>query len=115
MRALKNIRATYLSNEKDSYSFTSSLYKIKEESKVISKKKCYIIKDKSTGFYKIGCSKNPIKRERTLQAEKPTYELIKIFDNNIEKELHKMYDEQRVRGEWFKLTKIQVRYICTHF
>tara|TARA_R110000803_G_C11927489_1_gene315052 strand:+ start:43 stop:1068 length:1026 start_codon:yes stop_codon:yes gene_type:complete len=78
-------------------------------------KKCYIIKDKMTGYYKIGNSKTPLEREKTLQSEKPTLESIKIFQNNHEKTLHYNYKKQRVRGEWFDLTKTQVKYICTHF
>ena len=77
--------------------------------------KSYILKDKSNGTYKIGRSKNPLQREKTLQSEKPDLELIKVFKKNHEKELHKKYSEQCVRGEWFKLTPIQVKYICTHY
>jgi hypothetical protein len=77
--------------------------------------KTYIIKDSNTGLYKIGKSKNPIKRERTLQGEKPTLSIIKVFEKDIEKKLHDVYIKQRIRGEWFNLTPIQVRYICTHY
>jgi hypothetical protein len=80
-----------------------------------SPQKCYILKDKSNDTYKIGCSKNPLQREKTLQSEKPDLELIKVFEKNHEKELHKKYAEQCVRGEWFKLTPVQVKYICTHY
>mgnify|MGYP003109318512 FL=1 len=78
-------------------------------------KKTYILKDKNTGYYKIGKSINPLDREKTLQAEKPTYELIKIFNNDIESDLHKKYKKQNVRGEWFNLNKIQLKYICTSY
>jgi hypothetical protein len=78
-------------------------------------KQCYIIKDHNTNLYKIGNSVDPKKRERTLQAEKPTIELIKVFNENHEKELHSIYSEHRVRGEWFRLSNIQVKYICTNF
>ena len=81
----------------------------------ITNKKTYLIKDLGTGFYKIGFSNNPIKREKTLQSEKPNIKMIKIFDKNIEKELHFNYKDFRVRGEWFNLNNIQVKYICTHF
>lgn len=77
--------------------------------------KCYILKDKANGRYKIGCSKNPLQREKTLQSEKPDYELVKVFEKNHERKLHKEYEEHRVRGEWFKLTPVQVKYICTHY
>jgi hypothetical protein len=77
--------------------------------------KTYIIKDESNYLYKIGKSINPQLREKTLQSEKPTIKIIKIFDKNIEKELHKQYKEFRVRGEWFNLNSIQVNYICTKY
>jgi len=73
------------------------------------------MKDEDTGFYKIGKSVNPEHRERTLQSQKPTIKMVKIFDSNIEKELHEAYDKYRVRGEWFNLTNIQLQYICTHY
>lgn len=79
------------------------------------KTKTYLLKDKNTGLYKIGKSVNPLNREKTLQGEKPTYELLKVWDDNIERELHDKYKNQRVRGEWFELNSIQVRYICTHY
>lgn len=78
-------------------------------------KKTYIIKNKRNGLYKIGVSKNPYKRERTLQSEEPEVEIVKVFDYNIEKTLHKVYRDFRVRGEWFNLNKIQLKYICTKY
>ena len=41
--------------------------------------------------------------------------MVKVWNEDIEKELHEIYKYQRVRGEWFTLNKIQVRYICTHY
>lgn len=78
-------------------------------------KKTYIIKDCNTNLYKIGCSIDPLKREKTLQSEKPNIKIIKIFENYIEKELHIKYNDFRVRGEWFNLNNIQIKYICTHY
>ena len=66
--------------------------------------KTYIMIDHNTGYYKIGKSKNPKFREKTLQSEKPTIEMIKIFNRDIEKQLHKEYKEHRIRGEWFSLS-----------
>lgn len=75
--------------------------------------KTYLIKETNTSFYKIGRSRNPIIREKTLQREMPNIHIVKIWNKDIEKTLHEKYTEQRVRGEWFKLTKVQVRHICT--
>lgn len=77
--------------------------------------KTYIIKDSITGFYKIGRSKDPKIRERTLQSERPVINIIKVFETDIEKILHNKYKEYRVRGEWFELSNIQIKYICKHY
>jgi hypothetical protein len=73
------------------------------------------MKDSHNNLYKIGKSKNPEIREKTLQSEKPSISIIKVFNKNIENELHLKYEKQRIRGEWFNLSNIQVKYICTHF
>lgn len=70
----------------------------------------YLMQDVSNGYYKIGISNNPEYRERTLQSEKPTIELLasKRFPTRkiaeaIESALHTTYCKQRLRGEWFNL------------
>tara|TARA_R110000823_G_scaffold299822_1_gene420566 strand:+ start:887 stop:1234 length:348 start_codon:yes stop_codon:yes gene_type:complete len=76
--------------------------------------KTYLIKNRRNGFYKIGRSKDPLKREQTLQSEEPDIVMVKTWDEDIECKLHKEYKDYRVRGEWFNLNEIQVRYICTN-
>ena len=73
------------------------------------------MKDNHNNLYKIGYSKKPNLREKTLQSEKPSIKMVKVWDCDIEKKLHKLYDEFRVRGEWFNLSKLQVEYICRHY
>jgi Meiotically up-regulated gene 113 len=77
----------------------------------------YIMIDKNTGFYKIGRSKNPLLREKTLQSEKPTIEMLYAFDGKIryEKELHQMFADKRVRGEWFDLNGTDICKIKNFF
>ena len=77
--------------------------------------KTYLIKNNHTKLYKIGYSKNPKHREKTLQSQEPSIKMVKIWNKNIERKLHKLYSEYRVRGEWFNLTPVQVKYICTQF
>lgn len=81
----------------------------------LEKQVCYILKDVKTNLYKIGKSINPLNREKTLQSEKPTYKLIKIFKKDHEFTLHNKYRKQRIRGEWFKSSNIQLKYICTTY
>lgn len=73
----------------------------------------YVMIDKNTGLYKIGRSVNPSFRERTLQSEKPTIEMIFTARaiSNDEKVLHEMFQHQRVRGEWFDLNGTQLNQI----
>jgi hypothetical protein len=66
--------------------------------------------DTTNSYHKIGISNSPEYREKTLQSEKPTIELIcsKSFLNRkmcltIEQSLHKTFESKRLRGEWFKL------------
>lgn len=80
-----------------------------------STSKTYIMKDTATGLYKIGRSINPSIREKTLQSEKPTIELIWIIDKDVEFNLHKIFAAQRVRGEWFSLTDEDIEAIKSKF
>jgi hypothetical protein len=77
--------------------------------------KCYLMVDGSTGYVKIGKSKNPLKREKTLQAEKPTIKMLHYFENNHEKELHQKYSDKRLRGEWFNITPKEVKEIINNY
>jgi len=77
--------------------------------------KTYLIKNRRNGFYKIGRSNNPLKREQTLQSEEPDIVMTKTWDEDIENKLHIEYKDYRVRGEWFELSKAQVKYICTNY
>lgn len=75
----------------------------------------YLMKDNHNGLYKIGKSTKPKFREKTLQSEKPSIEMVfhtkerSDFNEDI---LHREFSEFRIRGEWFDLSPAQVRYIC---
>ncbi|WP_242120905.1 GIY-YIG nuclease family protein [Aestuariivivens sediminicola] len=83
---------------------------IEEKITVIDKCFVYLMIDKTNDFHKIGISNNPDYREKTLQSEKPTIELVcaKEFPSrkiaeSIEKALHETFSNKRIRGEWFEL------------
>ena len=82
--------------------------------KKLKQKQTYLIKNKNNGKYKIGHSKNPGQRENTLQSAEPDIEIVKTWPYNIERLLHETYDKYRIRGEWFELTPIQIKFICTN-
>jgi len=78
----------------------------------------YLMHDTTNGYYKIGISNKPYYREKTLQSEKPTIELIaskkfpvRKIAESIEKSLHSVYDDKRLRGEWFELDEKDVEHI----
>ncbi|MDQ6632997.1 MAG: GIY-YIG nuclease family protein [Verrucomicrobiota bacterium] len=63
------------------------------------------MEDLRNGLFKIGQSQTPEKREITLQSEVPEISLrfyIPAHDT-AERELHDLFEEKRVRGEWFGL------------
>jgi len=64
----------------------------------------YIMMNEDEFTFKIGQSKKPKYREQTLQSKQPNIFLMKVWqcDKKIEKELHKIYKKNRIRGEWFK-------------
>lgn len=77
----------------------------------------YLLKDSYyENYYKIGYSTNVERRIKTLRAETPTIiqKPIKIWEVNIEKTLHKFYENCRLDGEWFILNKFQVRFMCKY-
>ena len=75
----------------------------------------YLMRDNINGYHKIGISNKPEYREKTLQSEKPSIEMLacKKFPTRkiaeaIESALHTAYSQQRVRGEWFNLDDVDV-------
>lgn len=98
----------------DNNSFITSSKKTVQTSNKKANEECfvYLMIDTTNNFYKIGISNKPEWREKTLQSEKPTIELIaaKVFVNrkiasSFEKALHESYIEKRIRGEWFRLSE----------
>jgi hypothetical protein len=87
----------------------------KNKYKKARKYKTYLMKNKLNGLYKIGKSINPKYREKTLQSQEPEIEMVKVWQKDIENDLHFKYKKYRKRGEWFKLNKTQVKHICTKY
>ncbi len=78
----------------------------------------YLMIDTTNNHHKIGISSKPEWREKTLQSEKPTIELLasKKFINrkiaaSFEKALHETYSNKRIRGEWFQLDLKEIKEI----
>lgn len=82
----------------------------------------YIMHDIANNAYKIGISKRPKDRERTLQSDKPSIGLFKVYvpkENEtaygIEQYLHRKYAhkqwkrEDKKISEWFALTETDIK------
>lgn len=115
----------YKNNKYTDYDITSLNHQIWDEE--FSKNNCrktakiktyvYIMIDHNTKYYKIGRSDTPLRREKTLQSEKPTIELIYKFEceYGIEKELHNKFYNKKIRGEWFNLDDNDIDYIKKNY
>ncbi len=66
----------------------------------------YLMEDARNGAFKIGRSRSPGKRERTLQSEAPeiTLRFSIPAEEAHERHLHALFATKRIRGEWFCLT-----------
>ncbi len=79
--------------------------------------KTYIIADKKYHIIKIGRSKNPDKRLKTIQINGSTeLEIICVFEKDIEREIKELLKKYKVRGEWYfpnpkTLLEIQENYL----
>ena len=112
---------TELTHEKRELQTTIRLMKLQAEElrrkparSSVKLRSVYLMKDSHNGLYKIGKSKNPLTRERTLQSEKPSVKMVfncLETDDFNEKSLHLKFADQRKRGEWFDLSPAQVRFI----
>jgi hypothetical protein len=71
----------------------------------------YLMEDTRNGLIKIGKSKNPERREKTLQSEAPSVEMrIAVpTESDFESELHGEFSHLRQRGEWFKLSSMEIK------
>lgn len=73
----------------------------------------YLMFNSKTHLVKIGKSKNPGFREKTLQSEEPEITMIAVWEatDQVERNLHQQYQHKRIRGEWFKLSFEELREI----
>ena len=92
---LSSARSTisYERNRKNMY-YKQSLCRKKPNRR---NQKTYLIKNCRNGLYKIGVSKDPKKRFKTLSSEEPELKLIATFSRNIERKLHNQYSDFRRR------------------
>lgn len=92
-------------------------YQQKKQPKPSKRGYVYLMHDNSLGYCKIGFSSNPSYREQTLQAQKPTVELVYAWEGSLqdEKKLHERFSDKRIRGEWFDLKADDIEEIRSFF
>jgi hypothetical protein len=75
----------------------------------------YLMEDLRNGHFKIGRSRSPGKRERTLQSEVPQIVLRLSIpaDEKHERELHDRFANKRLRGEWFSLAPDDLQWLVS--
>lgn len=79
-------------------------------------RKVYVMhkKEGGTNYWKIGISNNPKNRLKTIQTgSHNTVRLHHVSDvcsnaRDVESSLHRIYKKERLQGEWFSLTDVQV-------
>lgn len=91
----------------------------KQELKQSNKEKVfvYLMRDRKTKLIKIGYSKNPKQREKSLQVANPEIKLIKHYSAFLsdEKQLHKLFSAKKIVGEWFDLSASDLQQIDVYF
>ena len=76
----------------------------------------YIMQDYS-GLYKIGYSNNPDNRLKQFKTGNPKINMYANYPANRldERLLHKLFEEYRDDGEWFKLSRVHLQWIENYF
>lgn len=93
------------------------------ESAILGFTYLYLIKDKHTGYIKIGRSNDPFQRlktlikQDTLMPSENDFVLLHALAARPEEELriHSIYSSQRIRGEWFNLSEKDIYAIWGEF
>jgi hypothetical protein len=79
----------------------------------------YLLKaDGLTGVYKVGYSTDPVRRLETIQTSCPVPLILEwviptLGNDGTELRIHRKFSEQRIHGEWFRLSKLDVQWIQT--
>lgn len=76
----------------------------------------YLIREKSEGHYKIGKTTVPLARRKKFEVVlpfkiEPICEIHAANHHQLERDLHAMFADKRVDGEWFALDDTDVNYI----
>lgn len=65
--------------------------------------------------YKIGKSKNPIKRVSGMKTSNPDIILLGYVEQDLEKELHNKYKDKHIVREWYNLNELDLKQLFEFF
>lgn len=83
-------------------SFARQAGRLKKKEIRKAEKKTYFIKNKETGLLKIGRSYDPEARAKSLQCGAGSeLDIILVLDEDVERELHLRFSDDRAFNEWF--------------
>ena len=69
----------------------------------------YIVFDKLSGLTKIGNTRDIKKRLSTLSTSNLNLSMLLVESVDIEKELHLLFKDKRVKKEWYDLTREDIK------
>lgn len=75
----------------------------------------YFIENTKTKHFKIGRTKNVQARIKQLQTGNENHIMLRkqiVCDSKIEKMIHRYFEEQKIKSEWFNISIIQVYEVC---
>lgn len=120
MRLSRKINGNYYPNKKISKKTDvwNKPKKLFDKAFHVSKKSgfVYVINMDGTNFYKIGTSINVEKRIGSIKTNNP-FDIIVIFKIHVngcfavEKSIHQTFIDKKHRGEWYKLSEVDIHYI----
>lgn len=92
-----------LSEQADIYaSMTWAAGRLERNAILTNTTKTYFIKNHETGLLKIGRSRNPYDRAKALQCGAGVnLDILLVIDEDIERELHLRFSDDRAFNEWF--------------
>ena len=106
MRKINYNKDGNLNREPNNINIPDNFYK--QYSKLVT----YVVYNRWTGLYKIGKTNNLSVRIKRLSYESGTIlDVVKIFEKDIEKTLHREFKENRIIGEWFFLARESLKRI----
>jgi len=109
-----NVYSRIKTGDNDRHILRSVRYLTKENKKVTPKNKSVYFVLASDNLVKIGHSSNVKKRIQNLSVLHPSFKLLGMVDGKTELEVHNIFSDFRISGEWYKYDQSMIEYINLH-